>query len=86
MQTSSECLHHKRICSLKTARRHTSGTSCTPFSKRGVGLGHKDEATLYALAFIGLRLLLQEPDITLEKPSCISELLNESKDKTKQRV
>lgn len=66
MKSSAFCLAHQRMCCLKTASRHRAGTSCTPYSKRGVGLGLKDECTLHTMAWIGLRLLLQEPDITQE--------------------
>ncbi|CAK9099072.1 Uncharacterized protein SCF082_LOCUS46421 [Durusdinium trenchii] len=66
MRSAADCLYHGRLCSLKTAQKHIAGTSCIPYSRRGVQLGHKDDATIYAIAFIGLRLLLQESDITLE--------------------
>ena len=66
MKSSAFCLAHQRMCCLKTASRHRAGTSCTPYSKRGVGLGLKDECTLHTMAWVGLRLLLQEPDITQE--------------------
>ncbi len=66
MTDKSFCLVHKKRCQLMTAQRHTAGNPCVPFSKRGVGLGLKDPATLSCLAWIGLRLLLQETDITQE--------------------
>lgn len=69
MRSAADCLYHGRLCSLKTAQKHIAGTSCIPYSRRGVQLGHKDDATIYAIAFIGLRLLLQESDITLERPT-----------------
>ena len=65
------CLTHKRRCQLSSAKKHTGGTSCVPFSKRGVGLGLKDPATIFSLAFIGLRLLLEEPDVTQEILACL---------------
>ena len=66
MKTSAHCLSHDRLCCLKTASSHRAGTSCTPYSKRGVQLGLKDECTLHSIAWVGLRLLLQEPDICQE--------------------
>ena len=66
MKTSAHCLSHNRLCCLKTASSHKAGTMCTPYSKRGVQLGLKDECTLHSIAWVGLRLLLQEPDITQE--------------------
>ncbi|CAK9108164.1 unnamed protein product, partial [Durusdinium trenchii] len=62
MVNHSWCYYHQKQCCIKTAVRHTAGTSCVPFSRRGVNLGLKDVATLYSLAWIDLRLLLQEPD------------------------
>ena len=66
MKSSAHCLSHDRLCCLKTASSHRAGTSCTPYSKRGVQLGLKDECTLHSIAWVGLRLLLQEPDICQE--------------------
>ena len=68
MVNHSWCYYHQKQCCIKTAVRHTAGTSCVPFSRRGVNLGLKDVATLYSLAWIDLRLLLQEPDVTQERP------------------
>ena len=65
----SWCYYHQKQCCIKTAVRHTAGTSCVPFSRRGVNLGLKDVATLYSLAWIDLRLLLQEPDVTQDRPA-----------------
>lgn len=55
-----------RICNLRTARRHQAGTSCRPFSRRGSRLGLLDTESLALLAWIGLRVTLQEGDITQE--------------------
>lgn len=67
MTSSGLCLAHGRPCSLKMAKRHVAGTPCVPWSKRGINLGLKDVNTLYLLAWIGLRLQLQEPDVTQER-------------------
>ena len=65
------CLTHNKQCKLETADSHTGGPSCTPYSKRGVGLGLRDPATLYAIAFCGLRIALQEANVTQEILSLI---------------
>lgn len=64
--TRGKRLYHKKTCSLKSRRRHTAGTSCKPFSRRGAGLNTGDRDTIYTLAWIGLRRELQEPDVTQE--------------------
>ncbi|CAE7569950.1 unnamed protein product [Symbiodinium sp. CCMP2592] len=66
VQTSAHCLVHGRTCCLKTCNRHIAGTSCRPFSKRGSGLGCNDQEIVYFMAWLGLRMLLQEPDVTQE--------------------
>ena len=68
VKSSCFCLTHQRHCCLKTARRHVAGTSCVPYSKRGSGAALMDFNTVYSLCWIGLRMLLQEPDITNESP------------------
>ena len=68
VKSSCFCLTHQRHCCLKTARRHVAGTSCVPYSKRGSGAALMDFNTVYSLCWIGLRMLLQEPDITNEPP------------------
>ncbi|CAK9049373.1 Uncharacterized protein SCF082_LOCUS27458 [Durusdinium trenchii] len=60
------CLTHERLCSVKTARRHCAGTSCRPFSKKGMRLGLMDCETVYLLSWIAMRLELQEADILQE--------------------
>ena len=68
VKSSCFCLTHQRHCCLKSARRHVAGTSCVPYSKRGSGAALMDFNTVYSLCWIGLRMLLQEPDITNEPP------------------
>ena len=60
------CKIHKRLCALKVAKRHISGTSCTAHSKRGAGLSLADPGVVHLLAWISLRILLQEPCIIQE--------------------
>ena len=66
VQTSARCLAHGRVCCLKTCNRHIAGTSCRPFSRRGVALGTHDPEVIYLMAWLALRMTLQEPDITQE--------------------
>eukprot|EP00973_Karenia_brevis_P018781 2573854-Karenia_brevis.AAC.1 len=39
VRLDAHCLRHGRRCSLKRAKRHVAGTSCTAFSKQGLQLG-----------------------------------------------
>ena len=66
MCTTGKCQVHDRMCSLKSCNRHIAGTSCKPFSRRGAGLGTADSDIVYTLAWVGLRRVLQESDITQE--------------------
>eukprot|EP00435_Cladocopium_sp_Y103_P015431 s3436_g3.t1 len=50
----------------ETIHQHQAGTSCRPFSRRGAHLGLMDIETVHLLAWIGLRLSLQEADVTAE--------------------
>ena len=60
------CLTHGRTCTLKAARRHCAGTSCKPYSKKGSQLGQVDPEIVFTLAWIALRLELQEPVVLSE--------------------
>ena len=64
--TSAWCLRHKRRCSLSTAKVHIAGTPCTDFSKQGKEMKLAGVTMLYLLAWIALRLALQEPVIVQE--------------------
>ncbi len=58
-----------KMCHLKVAKRHVAGTSCTAHSSQGNQLGALDETILYFLAWCGLRIHLQEADVTQENVS-----------------
>ena len=60
------CLTHQRKCTLKPAKRHKAGTSCKPYSKKGSQLGQVDPEVIFTLAWIALRLELQEPVVLSE--------------------
>ena len=64
--TKGYCLVHNKHCCLKSCKRHMAGTSCKPFSRRGVQLGTSDGDMIYTLCWFGLRRVLQESDITQE--------------------
>ena len=66
MKKEAYCLTHKRTCAIKPAKRHVAGTSCRPYSKKGSGLSQMDPETIFTLAWIGLRVELQEPIIVSE--------------------
>ena len=66
MMLEGDCITHAKRCRLTCARRHVAGTSCRPFSKKGSGLLNADPEILFTLAWIGLRLELQEPEILSE--------------------
>ena len=66
MKLEAWCETHERVCSLRTCRRHLAGTSCRPWSRKGVGLGSGDPEILYTLAWIGLRLMLEDTEIVSE--------------------
>ena len=74
---SAHCLQHGRQCHLKVADRHVAGTPCVAFSKRGQQLAAGDPSVLHALAWVALRVLLQEADVTQENvPAFPKELLS----------
>lgn len=63
---STWCMQHNRICTVKTAKRHIAGTSCRPFSKKGMRLGLLDCEVVILLSWIAMRVELQEADILQE--------------------
>ena len=48
------------------AKQHRAGTTCTAYSKQSLQLGEQDKTVIPFCAWVGMRLLLQEPDITQE--------------------
>lgn len=60
------CCQHGKKCSLKVARRHLAGSSCVAHSKRGAGLSLADPGVVHLLAWISIRLDLQEAHILQE--------------------
>ncbi|CAJ1402243.1 unnamed protein product [Effrenium voratum] len=79
MRRKAHCARHSKLCFIGTARMHTAGSSCTAHSKQGKQLGLADPNVLHLLAWIGLRLEVQEYEISLENvesfPSHILERL-----------
>jgi hypothetical protein len=61
--------HEKQLickCVLRAAKRHVAGHPCQDFSDQGLHLGFAGPTTIHLLAFIGLRLIIQEHEINTE--------------------
>lgn len=67
------CLVHKKKCVLHPAQRHIAGTSCRPYSKKGSQLGQVDPEIIFSLAWIGLRIELQEPEVLSENVRTVGQ-------------
>lgn len=66
MRKEAPCLTHGKQCAVRSARRHIAGTSCKPYSRKGSQMSQGDPETLFTLAWLGMRLTLQEPIIVSE--------------------
>jgi hypothetical protein len=66
VKRSAYCHTHGGKCCLKTAWKHVAGVLCTPWSQKGLQMGAQDPDILFTLAWIGQRVLLQEPEFTTE--------------------
>eukprot|EP00969_Alexandrium_andersonii_P067458 2975894-Alexandrium_andersonii.AAC.1 len=82
MTLSAHCEIHKKCCKLHMARAHVAGTPCTDFSSLGAERREHGQTTLYLMAWLGLRLQLQEPTVVQENvvsfpPQLISQFLSE---------
>ena len=66
VQTTAMCLRHKRPCKLTMAHCHIAGTCCQDHSDFGLQRGLQGKGASALLAWLGLRLLLQEPQIIQE--------------------
>ena len=60
------CLRHGRMCKIVEAHVHIAGTCCQDHSDFGSQRGLQGKGAAALLAWIGLRLLLQEPEIIQE--------------------
>ena len=60
------CVRHKQNCYYKTAHKHTAGSSCTAHSKQGKQRSLADKNVIHLLAWIAMRLEVQEAEIDLE--------------------
>ena len=75
------CLRHKKKCKIRTARRHIAGLPCVGYSRKGTQLLCEDPSVIHALVWVALRLLCQEPDLTVENvksfpPDFLQRFLN----------
>eukprot|EP00438_Fugacium_kawagutii_P010179 Skav231644 [mRNA] locus=scaffold3756:39550:54869:+ [translate_table: standard] len=66
MRRKAWCVRHRRNCHIRFSKRHGAGSSCTAHSKQGKQLALADRNVIHLLAFMGLRLELQEQEIDLE--------------------
>ena len=66
MKLEAWCLNHNTVCTLRPACRHTAGTPCTNFSRMGLQEGSDGITFVHILAWLGLRLQLQEAEIAQE--------------------
>lgn len=73
MRREGWCLTHQKWCILKPSKRHVAGTSCKPYSKKGSQLGQVDPEIVFTLAWIGLRIELQEPEVISENVKTVGQ-------------
>lgn len=66
MPLTSYCRRHDKMCRMQPARRHVAGTPCTDHSSMGKREGQDGKTAICYLAWVGLRLALQEPIIVQE--------------------
>ena len=66
MTLTSYCRRHDKMCRMQPARRHVAGTPCTDHSSMGKREGQDGKTAICYLAWVGLRLALQEPIIVQE--------------------
>ena len=60
------CFRHNRVCHCRETDRHVAGTPCTAFSAQGARKKEADVTIIYFLAWVGLRLLLQDCIVLFE--------------------
>lgn len=60
------CMKHKKTCILQSADLHIAGTVCTDWSAFGTRGNTDGKTILHQLAFMALRLLLEEPIVVQE--------------------
>eukprot|EP00435_Cladocopium_sp_Y103_P053912 s125_g17.t1 len=66
MKLSAYCKTHDRECTIGPTDRHLAGTSCRPWSRKGVGMGAADPEIVFTLAWIGLRVHLADTEVLSE--------------------
>ena len=64
--TQAHCLRHGQMCRIVEAHVHIAGTCCQDHSDFGSQRGLQGKGAAALLAWIGLRRLLQEPEIIQE--------------------
>eukprot|EP00434_Breviolum_minutum_P006415 symbB.v1.2.005662.t1/scaffold327.1/size259883/15 len=66
MKLDAPCLTHGKNCTMKPSRRHVAGTSCKPWSVKGSGLAAADPEIVFTMAWLGLRIMLEDDEILSE--------------------
>eukprot|EP00435_Cladocopium_sp_Y103_P029761 s1306_g7.t1 len=66
MKLEAPCLTHGKVCSLQHSRRHMAGTSCKLWSRKGLGLGCCDPEIVFTLAWVGLRVMIEDDEVVSE--------------------
>ena len=66
MKLTAHCVTHNRECSIVPCGRHIAGTSCKPWSRKGAGLGAQDREILFTLAWLGLRVAVEDTEVLSE--------------------
>ena len=76
MKLSAWCETHGKVCTLQSCKRHIAGTSCKPWSRKGANMGAADPEIIFTLAWIGLRVALEDFEVLSENVkssgACIS--------------
>jgi hypothetical protein len=66
MRRKAWCARHQQNCYLRASKRHSAGSSCTAHSRQGKQLALADRNVVHLLAWIGLRVEVQEQELDLE--------------------
>ena len=66
MKLDAPCLTHGKNCTMKHSKRHVAGTSCKPWSVKGSGLAAADPEIVFTMAWLGLRIMLEDDEVLSE--------------------
>lgn len=85
MKTHAWCVTHGKECQVRPCRRHIAGTSCKPWSRKGSGLGSEDPEILFTLAWVGMRVSLEDAEILSENVKSIGSSVTTLAESSKPR-